>query len=691
MRKIRQSALPSFIAILIWYAFLLSCTNNTPKEFHPEYFDPIFKKFDSVLANTTQPDTQYLKQAFADFGQPPGIGDEVEKYRRFASLYANINEKLSLANLYCDSAIELLKNRTPKSKQLIELNVRMYFQKAVVYYKYEKYNESIVLYNTGKQLLSTDTTNCVMREYYEGLANLFYKQQRYQEALENFSKNYIISNNCLDGFYRFVYVQGNLDNIGICYDNLNMTDSALHYYNAALNYIEKEESSFPTRHEFVSEAKGVIYGNMAALYFRNNESSLGEHYAKLGIDITGRENQDVMSSFMILQLEHYLNQQKFELAQNIISKLEQIPAQHLNYLNNSRTFSKLKAQYYLLAKDTGKAFKAFEKFSYLKDSAEAMVKAIAPLNMQKEFNYAQEKLLNQNLQKDNQLKRTYLWLAVSLIVIVLLIVLMIANNLRRSRKNVEQLEHLNNQISSQNSTLKQTLTSLEQSHNENSQIIKTIAHDLKNPISGIKMLIQTLLYKEAPAEQKQILELVVNTCTNSLNMINELVGGNKSGRAIQKDFVNLAKLLKDVVWLLQAKATEKKQKIVISDHQVFVYVNHQMIWRLFSNIITNAIKFSTEGSKIAITITQENNTALVTVEDRGIGIPQELQENIFAIDNNASRPGTNGEVSYGLGLVISKRIVEDHYGRLWFTSTEGIGSTFYIELPMGNTQNPANN
>lgn len=581
----------------------------------------------------------------------------------------------------------MLKKKKQKSKKLTELNVHIYFQKATIYLKYEKFNEAIILYNTGKQLLGNDTTNCLIRGYYEGVAHLFYKQERYKEALESFRNNYIFSSTCLEGFDRFVYMQANLDNIGMCYDRINMPDSALYYYYATLDYIKKEEHLFLTRKEFVATARAVVYRNLASLNFKINRPEEGEYYAKNGIDIIGEYNKDLSAGFYISLLKEYLTKKRLAEALPIINMLDKMPVQHMLYLNNHINFYQLKSQYYLLIKDTSMAFQNFEKYTYLKDSAEVHVKAIAPLDMRKEFEFAQEKLLNQNLQKDNQLKRTYLWLATSLIAIVLLIVAMIANNLRRSRKNIHQLQALNNQIFTQNNILKQTLTSLEQSHNENTQIVRTIGHDLKNPVGGIKMIIQRLLKKEDVPEKRESLEMVVNTCTTSLNMINDLISGSKSQKIIQKDFVNLAKLLKDVVWLLQAKANEKNQKILLSEQEVFVYINHQMIWRLFSNIITNAIKFSSKGSKIKINIKQENNSALVAIEDRGIGIPKDLQENIFAIENNASRPGTNGEISYGLGLIISKRIVEDHHGRLWFTSTEGVGSTFYIELPTENVQN----
>jgi signal transduction histidine kinase len=71
----------------------------------------------------------------------------------------------------------------------------------------------------------------------------------------------------------------------------------------------------------------------------------------------------------------------------------------------------------------------------------------------------------------------------------------------------------------------------------------------------------------------------------------------------------------------------------------------------------------------------------IAVQDQGIGVPDEMKQEIFNMFTNAMRPGTSGEQSFGLGLAISRQIIEAHNGKIWFESAPGQGTTFFIDLP----------
>ena len=106
------------------------------------------------------------------------------------------------------------------------------------------------------------------------------------------------------------------------------------------------------------------------------------------------------------------------------------------------------------------------------------------------------------------------------------------------------------------------------------------------------------------------------------------------------------------------------------------------MWRVVSNIINNAIKFSPENSTIRVKLQKKNASAvLLSVQDNGIGIPVDLQDKIFTGNPQNRRPGTMGEESHGLGLSIVKKIVEEHGGNIWFESSVAGGTVFYVELP----------
>src|SRR6202000_2828166 len=88
--------------------------------------------------------------------------------------------------------------------------------------------------------------------------------------------------------------------------------------------------------------------------------------------------------------------------------------------------------------------------------------------------------------------------------------------------------------------------------------------------------------------------------------------------------------------------------------------SQEKIWRGLSNLISNAIKFSPNGSPIKGQIDKNDNEVKISVSDKGIGIPDDIKDQVFNIFTNAKRPGTAGEKSFGLGLSICQQIMENH-------------------------------
>ena len=98
-------------------------------------------------------------------------------------------------------------------------------------------------------------------------------------------------------------------------------------------------------------------------------------------------------------------------------------------------------------------------------------------------------------------------------------------------------------------------------------------------------------------------------------------------------------------------------------------------------MISNAIKFSPSGASIVVSIFEDDDQVVISVEDNGIGIPEKLRAQVFNMFTTAQRPGTAGEKSFGLGLSICQQIIENHHGKIWFESKVNTGTTFHISLP----------
>ncbi|HNJ59138.1 MAG TPA: ATP-binding protein, partial [Chitinophagaceae bacterium] len=113
-----------------------------------------------------------------------------------------------------------------------------------------------------------------------------------------------------------------------------------------------------------------------------------------------------------------------------------------------------------------------------------------------------------------------------------------------------------------------------------------------------------------------------------------------------------------------------------------INADKEKLWRVFSNLIMNAIKFSHSGKSVYIHVEKYLNEIVVNVQDEGIGIPEKYYSKVFDMFAEAKRKGTFGEQPFGIGLHICKQIVEAHNGKIWFISNEPIGTSFYVSLPI---------
>ena len=110
--------------------------------------------------------------------------------------------------------------------------------------------------------------------------------------------------------------------------------------------------------------------------------------------------------------------------------------------------------------------------------------------------------------------------------------------------------------------------------------------------------------------------------------------------------------------------------------------NREQLWRVMSNLISNAIKFSPERSHIEIIVEKVDHKARIKIIDAGIGIPEALEAGLFELYSPSKRHGTAGENTYGMGLAISRQIVEGHGGRIRFERNQPRGTIFIVELPI---------
>ena len=265
-----------------------------------------------------------------------------------------------------------------------------------------------------------------------------------------------------------------------------------------------------------------------------------------------------------------------------------------------------------------------------------------------------------------------------------IIITLVFINWKRSKRDIKIVNALNRQVSLQKVDLEKSLDDLKASISEKDRILRAVAHDLRNPIGGIASLTLAMEDDDFTPEQRELINLIRETSNDTLELISELLEVTNDGKStLKKELVDINTLTGKSVDLLRFKASEKNQQI---DLQVLqqpgeLLISREKIGRVLGNLITNAIKFSPRGGVISVCIRDLKRDVEISVKDNGIGIPENMQREIFNMFTEAKRPGTAGEKSFGLGLSISKQIVESHNGTIWVESKPGSGSTFYVRLP----------
>jgi len=293
------------------------------------------------------------------------------------------------------------------------------------------------------------------------------------------------------------------------------------------------------------------------------------------------------------------------------------------------------------------------------------------------LDYAIKEQQLERLAERSRYQTFFLALAVLGCVLAAGIIVVIRRTLKISRQ-------LNAQIVEQNQQMQITLNVLEQSQAENGRMMRILAHDLRNPIGAIGSAASLILDADnLPTNEQKMLELIHKSATDSLELVNDLLHTHKHTDDMPKDTVDLDRLLLYCIDQMSTKAAAKNQLITLHSQPCAIMANREKLWRVFNNLIGNAVKFSPHGERISVSLEANPDYVHIFVQDRGIGIPQHLHTKVFDMLTPAQRPGTAGEQPFGLGLAISKQIVEAHGGRMWFESDpeRTRGTTFVVELP----------
>ncbi len=217
------------------------------------------------------------------------------------------------------------------------------------------------------------------------------------------------------------------------------------------------------------------------------------------------------------------------------------------------------------------------------------------------------------------------------------------------------------------------------------------AHQLKKPLSSMKLSLQMLLggdFGQMSEEQKEIIEKVSQSNETSICLVKDLldtakVGDKKSLYDLTP--VDIGDLIESVVAFEQDEMKDKKINFRFQKPKTEIpkiLLDKEKMYLAFQNILDNAIKYTPAGGNININLDVRPTHIELKFQDSGIGIPKDQKAKLFTKFFRGINAIKIEAAGSGLGLFITKNIIDGHHGKIWFESKENKGTTFFVSLPL---------
>lgn len=680
--KITAPLLSIFIIFSIW-----SCSSNQQNadwDAKESFLDSAIIEISQQKNTNKRSEIVFLDSTI--YGKKLNLKQQIQVYSFKSGIYCYHLQKPDSAKLYADSMLYLLKDKDPQ--QYPNAFTYAYYTNGDAMYANNQFNEAYTYYYKARQFNSKIKDYCSLKEYSYRVGMILYKQRKFKDATVSFQQSLSESKLCekeklFSNYYRKQELQ---NNIALSFYMQGMYDSALTYYQKALDYITEHQQKDSSTLFYDEMAKGVVYGNIGDIYKKRGNIAEAEKNYKRSIAInlhSGRETIDAQFSYLKLA-ELYVDQKKIDQLSYALAEIRK----SMDELPNPKgeiKWNKLSWKYHAFLNNEEKAYEHLAKFQTLQEEDEKLNKRIYEVDINKQLELLEQQNQLHLAQHENEVTRTYLISASIIIFLILLLSIILGRNWLHSRKHIATLKELNETVNTQNEQLEIAMSALQKTISEKDSILKLVAHDLRTPVASIPTLVEIIISEVDEAQKLEYLEMIKSSCNSSLTLIAEIMAtADISNNNIEKEPTLLNEFIDDCATILALKAKEKNQtlEVKLPETDTTVMFNPEKMKRVVFNLVTNSIKFSKRDTAITLSAKITDTKLLIEVSDNGIGIPEKILPEIFNISKSGKRKGTDGEKSYGLGLNICKRIVEAHDGAIKVQSQEGKGSTFTVELPL---------
>ena len=557
--------------------------------------------------------------------------------KQIGDTYGNLGTAYEIKSDYAHSLKNLYKALAIyESLNDIKSLTTVYNNIGLIYIDLKNYKQGLVFYNKALDLSYKFKKERNISLLLNNIGDVYLQQKEYSKALNNFYKALIINKKLDD-------TEGiglNLSNIGICYINLKN-------YEKGIEILKKSIAT---------------YNDDTNFYNNYNTLDLGRAYYLMSLDDRYKKDQKILIDKSISLLKKTL--QIFERYKSLKDIQE-------TYFYLSKAY-KLNDNYEL-------ALYSFEKYSRIKDSifSKESEKKLSNLEFQREIDLRDKQIEIQTLRINTDSRKVYFLITIVTAVAALLGLFLFLYNSKR--KNNLLLKEKNILISNINS--------------QKDKFYSIIAHDLRGPFNGFLGLTELMAEDIDTMSNEEIKFAAVNMRSSAKNLF-ALLENLLEWSRMEQDLIPfvpkeyaLKSILLDSIITLQDIADKKGISITTAiSNSKTIFVDKNMFQAIIRNIVMNAIKFTQKKGSIYIQEIEDVDNIIITVRDTGIGMNPKMIEDLFKLDANNNRAGTDDEPSTGLGLILCKEFIEKHKGRMWVESEEGKGSLFYIKFPNKNSK-----